>query len=106
MTDRFASLLSQAGQGIGTDWISAEELMSFCNYVVRNGYGIQLMEAVPTLRSTERRNHGFEIQGLDGPEAWDKHRDRAKSVALVRAKIGSARELGGEFVYKVWVQRP
>ncbi len=106
MTERFRKLFEQAQYGYGSDWISAEELVPFCQYILGRGRGVHLMEAVPTENSLQRRNHGYEILGVEGEESWENHRDPVRSIALVHEKLKWAKDDGGEFVYKVWVDKP
>ncbi len=102
----FEDLLEQAQHGIGTDWLTKDQLLEFCDFALKSGFGIQLFEAVPSPTRKAKRYFAYEMIGVDGEKNWENHRDPARSMELVHEKLKLAEENDAELVYKVWIDVP
>lgn len=92
MDEKHKKLLEQVERGKGSDWLYAKELLVFCDIRLETGLGVTGMEGIQAPEGTVGRNSTYEIYGLDGDEAWEKHHDPVRSVALVREKLKWAEE--------------
>ena len=107
MLDKLEKELARAEREGATGYLSSEEFIPFCELAVSRGYGISGVEAFRSPQGTVRRNHGYEILGVDEDGYnWRDHRDPQRSLWLAREKLAWAKEDGADFTYQVWVDKP
>lgn len=106
MQDKIEVELARAEQEGATGYLTSDEFIPFCELAVSRGYGISHVEAFQSPKGTVRRNHGYEILGVDQEENWREHRDPQRSLRLAKEKLAWAREDGADFIYMVWIDVP
>ena len=106
MQKKLETELARAQREGATGYLTSREFIPFCELAVSRGYGVSGVEAFQSPEGKVRRNHDYEILGLDGEDNWIEHRNPERSLKLAREKLAWAKEDGADFVYQVWISNP
>lgn len=107
MQNKLRTELARAEREGATGNLNSDEFIPFCELVISHGYGVSRVEAFQSPQGVVRRNHGYEILGVDDDGYnWRDHRDPQRSLALARNKLAWAKEDGADFLYQVWIDKP
>ena len=99
--------LDLAQQGIGSDWVDADQATQIAEAACTLGFGVQLMEAYGTGASRGKHGLRHQLLGLDEDgENWDDHRNPERALTLMRRKLRAARQDGLSLRYKLWITTP
>lgn len=99
--------LDLAQQGIGSDWVDADQAMLIAEAAFALGFGVQFMEAHGTGASRGKHKPWHQMLGTDDAgENWEDHGAPQRALTLMRRKLHEARQDGLSLRYKLWIATP